>query len=512
MAKKSKKLLVTNRTALRSKYGPSGLKKILAAVRLLRAEDRKRGFETELIFLDDPQTMKRAAVTDTKSGQQHKLAIDAVYAAHKPHYLVILDGPDVVPHVALENPVRGDDDDGDIPSDLPYACDVAFGRDMKRYITVTRVLGRIPGITNAKTPSFLIRQIRAAAKFRSRPRQDYLSYLALSAAEWRESSTRNVGQIFGAGDLLVCPPVKAPRANRHLRALTHFINCHGMHDDTHFYGELDGARYVVALSSQDVLKHAKRGTVVAAECCFGAELYDPRLDDENKKDFPISIAYLDRGAIGFVGSTTTAYGDTDTLGAADLIVQYFLINVLDGASLGRAFLQARQQFVVSEPLDDTTNLKTLGQFILLGDPSIHPCIGDQEDKRTLRWAFDPVAARANRRLELIALGKAAGESSLLPGKSIRRPGQKILRQVKRIARDRGFESGDFSAYHSDAGRLLRQPGGRGRPRQQLFVSVKTTGEPGRLVNGRRTKWRKTRVLVVRAGPDGVYSHRTYVSR
>ena len=237
---------------------------------------------------------------------------------------------------------------------------------MRRYITVTRVVGRMPGITNAKNPSFLIKQIRSAASFRSRPREDYLSYLAISAAEWRGSSTRNVGRIFGASKLLVSPPVKAPRANRHMRALTHFINCHGMHEDTRFYGELDNAQYLAALSSQDVLKHARRGTVVAAECCFGAELYDPRLDADNKKDFPIAIAYLDRGAIGFLGSTTTAYGDVDEVGAADLMVQYFLVNVLDGASLGRALLQARQQFVLSERLDEETNLKTLGQFILLG--------------------------------------------------------------------------------------------------------------------------------------------------
>src|SRR5262245_36541777 len=212
MEKKSKKLLVTNRTALRSKYGPAGLKKVLAAVRLMKQADRARGIETDLIFLDDPEIMKRAAVTDTKSGQQHKIAIDAVYAAHKPHYLVILDGPDVVPHVGLENPIR-DDNESDLPSDLPYACDAPFSRDARRYITVTRVVGRIPGITNAGNPTFLIKQIRAAAKFRSRPRQDYLSYLAISAAEWRGSSTLSTSARSSAPTS--CSSVR--RSRRHAR-------------------------------------------------------------------------------------------------------------------------------------------------------------------------------------------------------------------------------------------------------------------------------------------------------
>jgi hypothetical protein len=193
------------------------------------------------------------------------------------------------------------------------------------------------------------------------------------------------------------------------------------------------------------------------------------------------------------------------------MVQYFLTSMLDGASLGRAFLQARQQFVLSERLDDKMNLKTLGQFILLGDPSVHPCAGDEQDERALRLAADPVVARANRRLELIALGRAAGDSSLFPGKTVRRPNQKILRQVKKIARRVGFDADRIHAYESDAGRLLRSAEQR-RSREQLFVCVKTQGELGRLTNGRRTALTKTQVLVVRAGPDGVFDVRTYVSR
>jgi hypothetical protein len=126
-------------------------------------------------------------------------------------------------------------------------------------------------------------------------------------------------------------------------------------------------------------------------------------------------------------------------------------------------------------------------------------------------AFDPTVARANRRLELIALGKAAGDSSLFPGKPVLRPNPKILRQVKKIARREGFDADRVQAYESDAGRLLRSAGQR-RSREQLFVCVKTQGELGRLTNGRRTGLPKTKVLVIRAGPDGVFDLRTYVSR
>jgi hypothetical protein len=46
--------------------------------------------------------------------------------------------------------------------------------------------------------------------------------------------------------------------------------------------------------------------------------------------------------------------------------------VLDGASIGRAALVAQQQFVQRSAQMDPIDLKTLAQFCLLGDPSVHP--------------------------------------------------------------------------------------------------------------------------------------------
>ena len=46
--------------------------------------------------------------------------------------------------------------------------------------------------------------------------------------------------------------------------------------------------------------------------------------------------------------------------------------VLDGASLGRAALTAQQKFISSGGHMGPHDLKTIAQFLLLGDPSIHP--------------------------------------------------------------------------------------------------------------------------------------------
>jgi hypothetical protein len=111
------------------------------------------------------------------------------------------------------------------------------------------------------------------------------------------------------------------------------------------------------------------GTVVTAECCYGAELYDPALVDGQMS---ICNAYLANKAYGFFGSSTIAYGPTDSNGSADLICQFYLKRLYEGASSGRAALMARQDFIESEPQLGPIDLKTLVQFNLMGDPSIAP--------------------------------------------------------------------------------------------------------------------------------------------
>jgi hypothetical protein len=110
------------------------------------------------------------------------------------------------------------------------------------------------------------------------------------------------------------------------------------------------------------------GTVIAVECCYGAELYDP--SDAGMQP-GICSTYLRDGAYGYLGSSTIAYGPSEGNGQADLICQYFIEEVLNGASLGDATLRARHRFAQNYTHLDPVDLKTFVQFHLLGDPSIH---------------------------------------------------------------------------------------------------------------------------------------------
>lgn len=471
------KALIVNLDATRTKYDPKGAASVVDALRALVAADKARGLNAGLIDLSDAATMKRykaKAVTNPKSERQAKDAVDAVYAALKPDYLVIIDGPDVIPHMTLDNPVPKDKDKN-VPSDLPYASDAPFtSSDAAKYAAVTRVVGRIPGITGAAAPDHLIKLIRASAAFKSRPQKDYSPYFAISAQVWEKSTEESVNNIFRSKAIKVCPSTGTPGVARLLAPLSHFFNCHGGEVDPQFYGQ-KGQQYPVAMTSGDVAKGAKRNTIIAAECCFGAQLFDPSWAQGK---LPISNAYLEAGAIGFFGSTTTAYGPEEGNSAADLISQYWLINALAGASLGRSCLQARQKFVAGQKMEDPVNLKTLAQFVLLGDPSLEPCLKDGPRSKTILAAIDDSAARKTRRIALTAAGKAAYDSSGFPGKKIARPPKALHNLVRKLARKRGMRagSGDIEAFHivggEDYGREMKS-----RDVQQSVIVVTNHRRP-----------------------------------
>ena len=368
------KVIVTNLSALRRKYGANGLKTIRAALKRLAAADKARDVHTRLVALDSVADMKKvggSAVTDPRSASQNKKAIDAVYTKLLPEYLLILGAVDVVPHQDLKNPVFDDDNDPDrfVYSDLPYACEKKYSRKPEDFIGATRVVGRLPDLTGGSDPQELAGLLDRAATWESAEPEKYEKYLGISAAIWRKSTALNLRTLFGSsGDLMLSPPKGPKWSAAQLRRLTHLINCHGAPADFHFYGERsDGAQPVAHDASR--LGTVTAGTVVAAECCYGSELYDPALAGGQAG---ICSTYLAAGAYGFLGATTIAYGPEDENGDADLVCQDFLRRVLAGSSLGRALLEARQEFAQSAPELDPFSVKTLAQFTLLGDPSIHP--------------------------------------------------------------------------------------------------------------------------------------------
>jgi hypothetical protein len=124
------------------------------------------------------------------------------------------------------------------------------------------------------------------------------------------------------------------------------------------------------------------------------------------------MTYLQQGAVGVFGASTVAYGPSSSNAYADVICRMFMAEVLGGASLGRAALLARQQFVQSQSFLDPTDLKTLAQFNLLGDPAAVPFVLAAH-KTSAKTVPTPATSAAvlMRRTQLASVGAALSHST-----------------------------------------------------------------------------------------------------
>jgi hypothetical protein len=368
------KLIVSNLAPLRNKYG-KGLEQIEAALARVLSADLSRGIETQVVWLDEPGVQDAAGspiMGTATSDQQARAAVEAVIAQQgEPDYLVLLGGPDVLPHIHLTNPVN--DKDTTVPSDLPYACAGLFSRDTGAYVGPTRKVGRVPDVAGGRDVNVLVKLLDQISAFQAVDRTHYDTYTAACAAQFEGTTRLTVKNLFGNdSQLALSPPYELKKGAMMANPqAAHFYDVHGGAKNSTWYGrDKAGTKFVELLRSTGV-PSLPQNTLVSTEACYGTQLYAP-----TDSTLPLCNQLLLQGAIGLFGSTDTLYGDL-TNGQqvqGDLLTQFFLAQVLSNSStLGQGTLDARHQFVsrcgdVMSPYDT----KTLAQCLLLGDPSLRP--------------------------------------------------------------------------------------------------------------------------------------------
>ena len=384
----SVKLSITCRKPLEKKYDSRALGKIEVAIAKWIVADAARGIRTIHLAVDEARDMKAhrvAPVTGSITAQKVKKAVDALVARLTPDYIVIIGAGDVVPLFDVTNPTLSSDGDTDssVPTDNPYASSRPFNAKMRSsYLVPDRVLGRIPDLPGSSDPAWLLNYLAVATTWKPRAAARYTKDLLVCCDTWKKSGKACVEYLSrDSGTMVTCPPCGDSSTTMRQRrtALFQMIKCHGAPNDSWFYGQR-GRDYPEVVRSTSLRKKTKKATVVGSMCCFGANIFDP-LDpaSQHPGEPPISSVYLRQGAFGFLGSTCTAWVGLDTMLCSDWIVTAFLKSVLAGASLGRAALEARQNLAQWSHAQgdqvDSADEKTLIQFMLLGDPSIHPVLG-----------------------------------------------------------------------------------------------------------------------------------------
>jgi hypothetical protein len=196
------------------------------------------------------------------------------------------------------------------------------------------------------------------------------------------------------------------------------IKCHGNNKkDATFWGFSDSydenKKWFPAINSATLkqLSHFEVPTVITTMCCYGAQIFPIKHNDT----WPLASTYLRKGAVCFVGSTMNTWVGPDEMKAADWIVTDYLRRVLEGASIGRAFLESKQdnpaykyeRGLVLGPEEKQTVIA----YILLGDPSIHPVNNTPDSPPNLL----SVQERRQRRVSRALIGK--GMRKLFPKRS-----------------------------------------------------------------------------------------------
>jgi len=452
MPTKIDKVIVTNFSALATKYSKDGLSKIEQAVSALIEGDKKRGLNSLYIAVDDATAMKKlgaAPVLSAANRKQNKVAIDEIYRALGPDYILLLGSVDVIPHQDMQNPMFSPDFAGDPDryafGDLPYACSQPYSRRPQEFIGPTRVVGRIPDLTGSNDPAYLLKLLKTATSYKQSTPDTYHAYFGITAEVWKSSTRQSLERIFGNADgMHVVPPKKDTWAKPLLARKALFVNCHGNANTPYFSGQSvrDKNHYPDALRASFVDGKITAGTVVAVECCYGGQLYDPKFAAGQPG---VCNVYLGNQAYGFFACTTIAYGPSSGNGQADLICQYFLRNLLAGASLGRASLEARQKFARESSMGNPVNLKTLAQFNLYGDPSCVP-VQTVDPKgpppprtpaKGVTWSMVDRVERATRRRSLFLEGSAI--SATRP--TSRETKQPLSRSIKTLLQNKAREFG-----------------------------------------------------------------------
>ncbi|MEI9918399.1 MAG: hypothetical protein WDO14_06300 [Bacteroidota bacterium] len=506
------KIIITLHQPLSVKYGA-----IFPALETeLKRLAADRRFSTTLLYLDDATMMApfgKGAIPLPSTEKDCKDWVDAIYKNKNPDYLVLFGSQDIFPFQRLGNPLFkvGDDSDQKVPSDLPYASDSPYSVNIADFTNPSRVVGRIPDIPGIPDVNHVKSQVDFILSHAPKPLVQYKNYIGISAETWSVSTDLSLTNIFGVNpNQNNYPPTPNPPPPG-VQALTHFINCHGMLLNPGFYGESSGnpKTYPLSLHSSNV-SAIQPGTVVSAECCYGAQLYKP-------VPLPKSVAtnYMEKKAAVFMGSSSIAYGEELVNDLADILCQDFLKSILAGASTGRSLLEARQQYIFLKlPHLSPYDLKTIAQFYILGDPSVQPVLQVRDAESTTK------NRRINMRMKGFVLAFTIAEAKKIdtpPKTESLNAAIKALLSANNLAdsEESVFEIEDAFPYSlSPNSKLDRLKGFGVLPqtdiRFRIFgfkgTAVEITGDVA------QTEVSGFRVLMVKEDGENILESRVYVSK
>jgi hypothetical protein len=196
----------------------------------------------------------------------------------------------------------------------------------------------------------------------------------IAAEVWHTPSREILHNLHSDAKLLTSPPLDNQQLTSRMLSGHEvlYINLHGASGMPYFYGQAENSwgaatALPIAITPDHMSGATVGGTVLLSEACYGAELLGRTPENS------IPLRALANGALAFVGSTVNAYGSAQTpLLGADLLFERLTHHMAHGLPVGLALHFARLEFAQTmydrQGFLDDVDMKTLIEFILLGDP------------------------------------------------------------------------------------------------------------------------------------------------
>jgi hypothetical protein len=358
-------LTVSLKKPLAAKYGDDGFAKIDAALaRYAPAAD-----ETEVVYLDDETSMARLGMQPVLATNPGGLTPGIRQFGLKPagDSLFIIGGDSILPHWQFQNPVSSRVADRDllVYTDNPYG---STGDSLDDYLQPKIPVGRLADPDDGTAEDFVKSIDAVTANHRQRAAR--IGSAAVYNDQWRNDTMKVAAQLTAPIDMHASPGYQVTNGNRSdLNRRYLYFNLHGFAEDSAWKGfDPVTGQFFAALTPDSFDSSYISGSVVYAENCYGAWTVGKGPDNS------CAMRLLDQGAAAVVGATGLAFGSYISPGMlldnADELAQAFFALSRSGDSVGRALLEARNQFVAHNPSADAFMKKTLLQFILLGDPTL----------------------------------------------------------------------------------------------------------------------------------------------
>ena len=316
----------------------------------------KKGIHYYYLDLDDN------AVGSGSGGVESTVALlQKINKAAQIKYLFILGNERVIQVAKWEDLTE---DDQDVESDLCYTL-LETGSPWEsgtfRISKAIRV-GRLPVYGGEDFGLFrsYFETVMAAA-----PHFETTKKFGLSALVWEDESNEEFSS-FSKEEVEVSPEVSISNVKKYISPDINifYFNLHGSNETEYWYGQ-KGRCFPEAVSP-DLFNTSKKPYIVGVEACYGAKYTDGLTADDS-----ILLKAMTHKCISFLGSSKIAYGTPTAPGCcADVIIGEFLRQISNGETAGNAFLQGMKKLVSAGKRLDDTEVKTLAEFNLYGDPSV----------------------------------------------------------------------------------------------------------------------------------------------